>query len=423
MARRARVQEPPPPPPPEPEVYIPPPPPPEIYSRLIYILPYNSPDLVERIQTVFEQYNCRALNLEHVSRSALAARVLSSEELSNKELDIITGFELIDSQFRVYVFEGMPLGGIQYLNESIPREQKNTTQFTILSNSDIKFNQRLYLEFGASLKMIKLREPLASILMNPDLYIRAKVSEDLMNTLHKLIEIRRAGRLNLVKDFNLCPNTESLSVIERKYGDALTYEDLYGKPETVKKKVRLRNPSTSPDAAPRASNVSQTSMFSRMEDDKSVAQTKYSVASKAGVSFEKPTPEIRQRSKCKPETDHKNFAFEEKIKKRAEEGPKNFNGTYKEQVKYQSDINKLSKPDDKVRIDPGNSEVYIYSGQKLNSTEILKQQMAEEYAKDKNHFYSQSTDHLTLAWPVVDEDQLKRENDKKFTKSTLKTKI
>lgn len=42
------------------------------------------------------------------------------------------------------------------------------------------------------------------------------------------MEIRRADRLKHVKEFNLCPTASQLYLLERKYGDALTNEDLYG---------------------------------------------------------------------------------------------------------------------------------------------------------------------------------------------------
>ena len=46
--------------------------------------------------------------------------------------------------------------------------------------------------------------------------------------LTKLAELRQLERLNLVRDFNLFPDTGNLLNLERKYGDALNYEDLQG---------------------------------------------------------------------------------------------------------------------------------------------------------------------------------------------------
>jgi len=40
----------------------------------------------------------------------------------------------------------------------------------------------------------------------------------------------------LVRDFNLFPQTERLLNLERKYGDSLLHEDLYGVPQKPKRR-------------------------------------------------------------------------------------------------------------------------------------------------------------------------------------------
>lgn len=42
--------------------------------------------------------------------------------------------------------------------------------------------------------------------------------------------------MTLVRDFNLFPVPERLLNLERKYGDSLNYEDLYGVPQKPKKR-------------------------------------------------------------------------------------------------------------------------------------------------------------------------------------------
>jgi len=43
----------------------------------------------------------------------LNTHMLSKIERSNRDLDIITGFELIDSQMRMYIFEGLRDGAMK----------------------------------------------------------------------------------------------------------------------------------------------------------------------------------------------------------------------------------------------------------------------------------------------------------------------
>ena len=76
-----------------------------IYDRMIIIVPYKAPEAVKKIQSNFERINMQCLNLEN-SRY-LSTKVLSPIECSSRLLDYIGGFELIDAEMRIFVFEGL----------------------------------------------------------------------------------------------------------------------------------------------------------------------------------------------------------------------------------------------------------------------------------------------------------------------------
>ena len=138
----------------------------------------------------------------------------------------------------MYIFEG--LGGEgrgvhQFYQENL-RQRPNDKKYTLLYNPDVRFKNRMYLDFNVAVKKIKLREPLTKIMGAPDVYLRSKVPEDMFDILQKFAEIRKLTRLSLVRDFNLFPETEKLLTLERKYGDSLNFEDLHGKPGKPKKK-------------------------------------------------------------------------------------------------------------------------------------------------------------------------------------------
>jgi hypothetical protein len=71
----------------------------------------------------------------------------------------------------------------------------------------------------------------------PDIYLREKVPEDMYDTLVKFAEIRKLDRANLVSSFDLFPEVTNLVTFERKYGDSINYEDMYG----IKKRKKRRN--------------------------------------------------------------------------------------------------------------------------------------------------------------------------------------
>lgn len=78
-----------------------------IYERAILIIPYKSPDFVKQIESAFEQINLVGLGVDNVRY--LNTKEFSEDEKKNRKMDILGGFELMDSEHRVYIFEG--LGG------------------------------------------------------------------------------------------------------------------------------------------------------------------------------------------------------------------------------------------------------------------------------------------------------------------------
>jgi hypothetical protein len=168
----------------------------------------------------------------------LSTKEFSEEEKNDRKLDFIGGFCLMDQEYRMYILEG--LGGegrgIHQFYQDNMRERPNDRKYTLLYNPDVRFKNRMYLDFNVAIKKIKLREPLTKIMGAPDVYLRSKVPEDMFDILQKFAEIRKLTRLSLIRDFNLFPLTEKLLTLERKYGDSLNTEDLHGKPGKPKKK-------------------------------------------------------------------------------------------------------------------------------------------------------------------------------------------
>ena len=57
------------------------------------------------------------MNIKDGGLRALSSYVLSSSERSNKTLDFIGGFEIMDNDFRVFVLEGISHLGIKELEQ------------------------------------------------------------------------------------------------------------------------------------------------------------------------------------------------------------------------------------------------------------------------------------------------------------------
>lgn len=207
-----------------------------IFERLIIMIPYKAPEMVRQIEETFEKVNLLGLDLPNARY--LSTKEFTDEEKKNRKIDFIGGFCLMDSETRMYIFEG--LGGegrgIHQFYLANLRQRPNDRKYTLLYNPSVRFKNRLYLDFNVAVKKIKLRENLRGIMGAPDVYLRSKVPEDMFDILQKFAEIRKLTRLSLIRDFNLFPDTEKLLTLERKYGDSLNIEDLTGRPGKPKKK-------------------------------------------------------------------------------------------------------------------------------------------------------------------------------------------
>lgn len=65
-----------------------------IYERIVFILPYQASETVQRIQSTFEQINLACLNIK--SAMYLNTHELSDRDRQNRLLDYLSGFEVID---------------------------------------------------------------------------------------------------------------------------------------------------------------------------------------------------------------------------------------------------------------------------------------------------------------------------------------
>ena len=136
----------------------------------------------------------------------------------------------MDSDFRMFIIEGLggPGKAMERFYKANERTRPNDKQFKMLHNPQIRYKNRMYMKFEVALKRIRLRDTLSKIMLNADVYLRSKVPEDMYDTLQKFAEIRKLDRVGLVRDFNLFPIPVNLLTLERKYGDALSYEDING---------------------------------------------------------------------------------------------------------------------------------------------------------------------------------------------------
>ncbi len=155
-------------------------------------------------------------------------RTLSKEELDDNEIDYISGFQIIDTNLRITILEGITGKAMNLIKEKLPKLELNSEKKKIFSNSKILFNKRIYSNFNLCLKFIKLRNPLIHILQTADIYLKANKYREIFNAFLNLGFILKSPTFESITNAKLFPSFESLSQLERKYADIINDEDMTG---------------------------------------------------------------------------------------------------------------------------------------------------------------------------------------------------
>ena len=217
----------------------PPPEKPLNLERFIYVTTYLDSNFMQTLKQLFEEINQAAFNLKSVKE--IYTKGLTDEEKDNNEIDYISGFQLIDKNIRITILEGITGKAMKKIKETIPKTQMNNKNYMLFADSGVLFNKRLYSKFDLSLKYIKLRETLQTILQTFDIYTKANKYRQIYDAFLNFGSILKAQTLKEISLANLFPDAESLLLLERKYADILNDEDMTGihKEKKKKKKIKL----------------------------------------------------------------------------------------------------------------------------------------------------------------------------------------
>ncbi|DBA02207.1 TPA: hypothetical protein N0F65_007617 [Lagenidium giganteum] len=367
--------------------------PPGKFCRLVLIIPYKDHVALSAVMDVMAHVNLSTLPNVPIRSYQMTER--EKAECDNGTLDLITGIQVIDSQFRMIVLEGLAEYGMKLVHTRLERRGRNDAQgYRMFANDHIRFTQRLYTAFEIDLKRIKLRHPLYMLMNTPDIYMRAKVSANCYNALVRLTDLRKADRLVEVKELDLFPTAEMLLEVESKYGESITLEDIYGQHFPVRKSPKKINGATS------VKNQDMQDLELALGDESSAG-----------------TATRASRKTFKAATDSTNASYERLRKERTE---KNFIDERRQVSEtVQAEYEERKKIEEEEIKRSGQGPVYMYSGQKLRTHEALQEEMRKRLARDVRGTYTYSADFQSLAVSSVNPEALlqaeEEESRKKWT--------
>uniref|UniRef100_A0A663MLB2 Cilia and flagella associated protein 92 (putative) n=1 Tax=Athene cunicularia TaxID=194338 RepID=A0A663MLB2_ATHCN len=200
-----------------------------LYGCIIYIFDYNNSPLLHNLVDEITEINAKALQLDcypvHLITMALAALKLKTTLEKVSELDIVTGFHLLDGATHLFVLEGLKDKAIKRLwDRHFERTYRHEDgQLEILYNSQLSFPERLYTDLEAIFYHFCLCQPLCTITKQPLLYIRGMVPWACFQALSRY----DSSRLRDVIHGDLLPSAEMISVLSHEYGVPVTDEDLF----------------------------------------------------------------------------------------------------------------------------------------------------------------------------------------------------
>ncbi|XP_064422507.1 uncharacterized protein CFAP92 [Latimeria chalumnae] len=380
------------------------------FSRIICILDYDNTKLSYSLLTEIIAINAEALHLKsypkYVLEAALSSYKLKPEQKQSLELDIITGFHVLDGAIHLFVLEGLRNKSINRLWEKLQSRSVSYSEkgrLDILYNSDLCFHQRLYADLSVSLCHVCLHEPLSVIVRQPLLYVRDMVPHACFQALSKLnfLDICHDATtfssvmtqiLERVPSFMLLGwTTMNLNVLDYICQIKKLKEAVQRKLFPSAKMIKLMSREF---GVP----ISYDSIINQKVPPNS-----------AKLPTEKMLPGYSKAKAAQPVIDTYNAKYTEWKQEVGDQ--------MQDHIQNNIDaVHQLNRKLQRPKVEtitgvPNDSEqVYNYSSQALNSTEQAKELLRREMAKEPNQRFAYCMDYLSASVDPVDIDtQMKEE--------------
>ena len=386
----------------------PPPEKPLNLERFIYVTNYLDSNFMQNLKQLFEEINQTAFNLKSVKE--IYTKGLTEEERDNNEIDYISGFQLIDKNMRITILEGITGKAMKKIKEAIPKTQMNNKNYMVFADSGVLFNKRLYSKFDLSLKYIKLRETLSTILQTFDIYTKANKYRQIYDAFLNFGSILKAQTLKEIAQANLFPDAESLLLLERKYADILNDEDMTGIHKEKKKKKRIKLDSLTKTSTSGFSGRSSSNKKTKRSDSLNESGLNSLLEDKSKKLEENEKNNLEKIEKKVEETkrpipvdarnlEYENYLREKKLKRIKSEDIWRRNIEDLCSMKRKPHNNRFCMH---TPFATSSHNIILFGPSRINHYEEITKNMREKYLKDKNHFYTYSLYGLTLNFPMIE---------------------
>ncbi|KAM6216165.1 uncharacterized protein CFAP92 [Rhynchocyon petersi] len=353
------------------------------FGLIIFVFDHKKTFLLHSLLQDITIINAKALDLYSYPlrdiQQILSAFKVRVKVQDQQDLDVLTGFHLLDGKIDLFILEGLADQGLRQLWERhqsrVPRSERET--YKVLYNSEISFHHRLYADLDTVLYHVHLFKPLSLLVKLSQLYIRGTVPQDTFQALLSLHYIcHHSTRLRDVITRDLLPSSAMIKCLNQEFGMPISQEDLSNEkllalpsqPAPNLEHFQSRKATLTCDIHTHQERYLQwrTSMMLKNRDPKhSLIQQNIARAYQVSRKFLKPAVKV-------------------------------------------------------IRISaPIKDAVYNYSIQTLNSTELAKKELYREMAKEPRKRFTYSQDYLSAMVEPYDWEAEQKKAEKRSRQAWL----
>lgn len=199
------------------------------FGRLVFDIDQSRLFFVRKIIAFAKSTNARALGLDSLAPAAVANALLNyrltEEQRRQADLDVLSGFHLLDGSRHLIVLEGPHSRAIRTLWEQLGIQASECPSDRVLYNDALSFSERLYAGLDLDVMKVKLSEPLSAVVAHPLLYVRDMVPRACFEGIKKINELARARTLQAAVRNDLFPTAEMFRAVSKELGVPLTVKD------------------------------------------------------------------------------------------------------------------------------------------------------------------------------------------------------
>ncbi|KAL7842997.1 hypothetical protein AOLI_G00245090 [Acnodon oligacanthus] len=194
------------------------------FGRIVYVFSCSNVPVLTKLRSEILQINVAAFQLEsHTEETAqkvLCSYRMSAKDKAHRNLNVLTGFHMLDKSLHLFVLEGLKGQAIKQLWETLPikLEDDGEKKIAVLYNSGLSFSERLYDSLDLGLSPVYLHQPLDAILKEPLVYIRDVLPCSCLQGLLRIKQLCQAKKLEEVVQNDLFPSAQMLLSLKQEFG-------------------------------------------------------------------------------------------------------------------------------------------------------------------------------------------------------------